>query len=145
MNRLTHHLGLLLAATLPITVICTGCRTGVNSVEPAAPANPPQMLSDKRIVTDSILSKRVQILAVKQATGVGGHLQIMIDVRNGTGSIQPFTYRIEWFDDRGMLVSSPTGGATPYVLQPRETSSITATAPTPTAKDFRLKIQRSNQ
>jgi uncharacterized protein YcfL len=63
-----------------------------------------------------------------------------VEVENTTLSRQAFTYRVEWFDEQGMIVNLPTTTAIPRTLEARETASITATAPTDRAKDFRIKF-----
>jgi uncharacterized protein YcfL len=51
-----------------------------------------------------------------------------------------FTYRVEWFDAQGMVINLPIAAAIPMSLEARETKFITATAPTPQAKDFRFRF-----
>lgn len=117
----------------------TGCTT-VNTVEPAQPAAERQMLADKRVITDSSLNWKLAIVGVNTATGPGGFLKIQVEVQNKTRSVQAFTYRVEWFDENGMIINLPTTTAIPRTIEGKETLSITATAPTPKAKDFRIKF-----
>ena|ERR1051325_11008734 len=127
------------AAAILAAGFITGCTT-VNTVEPAQPVAQRQMLSDKHVVTDASLNRRVNILGVNTATGPEGFLKIQVELQNTTRSVQAFTYRVEWFDENGMIINLPTAAAIPRTLEGRETISITATAPTPKAKDFRLKL-----
>lgn len=116
-----------------------GCTT-VNTLEPAQPVAQRDMVSDKRVITDSALNRKVRIIGVNQATGAEGFLKIQIEVANTTSRRQAFTYRVEWFDENGMIINQPTKTALPRMLEGKETLSLTATAPTPTAKDFRIKF-----
>jgi len=129
---------LLLASTTALLVL-TGCTT-VNTLEPAQPVAQRDMVSDKRVITDTSLNRRVRILGVNQATGLGGFLKIQVEVQNMTSRHQNFTYRVEWFDENGMIINLPTYTAIPKSLEGKETISITATAPTERAKDFRIKF-----
>jgi uncharacterized protein YcfL len=120
-------------------VLLPGCTT-VNTVEPAQPVARRQMLPDKRVITDASLNRHVEIIGVNTATGPEGFLKIQVEVHNKTRSEQTFTYRVEWFDENGMIISLPTASATPRTIEGMETLAITATAPTDRAKDFRIKF-----
>ena len=117
----------------------TGCTT-VNTLEPAQPAAQREMLSDKRVLTDASLNRRVRILGVNQATSPAGFLKVQVEVQNTTRSQQSFTYRVEWFDENGMIITLPTYTAIPRTMEGKETISLTATAPNDKAKDFRIKF-----
>ena len=134
--------GLLAAAALSAAAwLFTGCSsTTVNSVEPAQPSAQRAMLSDKCVFADSSLAKAVRVLGINTATDQGGFLKIQIEVQNATRSQKSFTYRIEWFDEHGIVISLPTTVATPRSLEGREMADITATAPTAKAKDFRIQF-----
>jgi uncharacterized protein YcfL len=119
--------------------------TTTNTLEPAQPVAQRQMLADKRVITDTGLYRRCRILGVNTATGPGGFLKIQVEVQNLTSSRQSFTYRVEWFDENGMIVNLPTMTAIPRTLEGKETASITATAPTDRAKDFRIKFLDSTR
>ena len=123
----------------PAILLSAGCTT-VNTVESAQPTAQRQMLPDKRVITDATLNRHVNILGVNAATGAGGFLKIQVDIQNRTSSLQSFTYRVEWFDENGMIINLPTASAIPRSIEGKETMSITATAPTERAKDFRIKF-----
>ena|SRR3990172_7534515 len=136
-----HHTAIVLSWTVTVLVLfITGCGPTMNTLEPAQSTAQRQMIADKRVITDTGLYSRVQILGVNTATGLAGFLKIQVEVENTTQSPQAFTYRIEWYDETGMIIPLPTTTAIPRTLQGRETASITATAPTPRAKDFRIKF-----
>lgn len=121
-----------------LLALLAGCTT-VNTVERAQPIAQKQMVSDKRVTTDHSLSRKVRIVGVNESTA-GDHLKIQIEVQNATRSLQSFSYRIEWYDDSAMLISTPTGIYIPKQIEGRESMFITAVAPTPKAKDFRIKF-----
>lgn len=127
------------ACVAAVALLPTGCTT-VNTLEPAQPVAQREMLSDKRVLTDASLNRRVRILGVSQATSTAGFLKIQVEVQNTTRSQQSFTYRVEWFDENGMIIPLPTNTAIPRTMEGKETVSLTATAPNPKAKDFRIKF-----
>ena len=106
----------------------------------ATPVGTRQMISDKRVITDSTLNKKVSIVGLNEATTSGGFLQVQIEVLNQKNSMQEFSYNFEWFDMNGMLVNTPTSVWIPRQIEGQEILTITAVAPTATAKDFRVKL-----
>jgi uncharacterized protein YcfL len=142
-QTLIHVLGVsLLAGTLLLAGF--GCST-VNRLEPAQPVAQRERLADQQVITDVGLHNRVRVLGVNQATGPGGFLKIQVEVLNLTSKLQSFTYRVEWFDENGMVISLPTKSAIPRTLEGKETAVITATAPTERAKDFRIQFLESTR
>jgi uncharacterized protein YcfL len=135
---------LLLAALVlaPALLLPSGCTT-VNSVEPAQPMAQRQMISDKRVITDSTLNRHVNIIGVNAATTPAGFLKIQLELQNTSSRPYSFTYRVEWFDENAMIISLPTDAAMPRTIEGKETLSITAIAPTDKAKDFRIKLLES--
>jgi uncharacterized protein YcfL len=119
--------------------LLAGCSsTTVNTVEPAVPTAQREMLADQRVRTDPSLAKAVRVVGVNVASEKEGFLKVQVEVQNTTRSRKQFTYRVQWFDELGMVINLPTAVATPRVLEGRETTYITTTAPTPQAKDFRI-------
>jgi uncharacterized protein YcfL len=135
----TNKFFLLACLAAPAVLFPAGCTT-VNTVEPAQPTAQRQMLADKRVITDSTLNRHVAILGVNTATGPAGFLKIQVELQNTSSSPHAFTYRVEWFDENGMIINLPTAAAIPRTIEGKETLSITATAPTDKAKDFRIKF-----
>ncbi len=126
----------LLASTMFVFSSCTT----VNTIERETPIGTKQMVADKRVITDDTLKRKVSIVGVNESITSGGFLQVQIEVLNQKNSMQDFSYRFEWFDMNGMLVNTPTSVWIPRQIEGQETLSITAVAPTTTAKDFRVKF-----
>jgi uncharacterized protein YcfL len=129
---------LLAAATFAAGAI-TGCTT-VNSVENAQPVAQKQMVNDKRVLTDASLDRKVRIVGVNAAVNDAGFLKIQVEVQNTTRQHQSFTYRIEWFDQNGMIINLPSYTAMPRSVEGKESIFLSATAPTERARDFRIKF-----
>lgn len=129
----------LLAGFMTCMTMLSSCTT-VNTVERESPAGTKQMIADKRVITDSTLNKKVSIIGLNEGATPGGFLQVQIEVLNRKNSMQDFSYRFEWFDMNGMLVDTPTSVWIPRQIEGQETLTITAVAPTTTAKDFRVKF-----
>ena len=117
--------------------------TTVNTVERETPIGTKQVIADKRVITDLTLNKKVSIAGVNEGMTQGGFLQVQIEVLNQKNSMQTFSYHFEWFDMNGMLVDTPTSVWIPRQIEGQETLTITAVAPTTTAKDFRVKFMEN--
>ena len=129
----------LLASTVFVFASCTT----VNTVERATPIGTKQVIADKRVITDDTLKRKVNIVGLNEGITPGGFLQVQIEVLNRKNSMQTFSYRFEWFDMNGMLVDTPTSVWIPRQIEGQETLTITAVAPTTTAKDFRVKFMEN--
>jgi len=131
---------LLSLSLLAVVLTAGGCKTGVNTVERAQPMATRDMVSDKRIITDASLNKKVQIIGINQSTGPGGFLKVQVELLNTTGSVKTFSYRWEWFDEHGNVIIGPASVDVMRHIEGKESVFITGTAPRETAKDFRLKL-----
>jgi uncharacterized protein YcfL len=118
----------------------TACKTSVNTVERAEPTSQRQMISDRRILTDPSLNRKVWIVGLNEALTDTGLLKVQVEVFNRTRSIQRFSYRFEWFDANGMLVRSPSIGAVPCQIEGGESLFLSSLAPRADSTDFRIKF-----
>jgi uncharacterized protein YcfL len=127
-------------------VLASGCVSTVQtsepvqSLQPAVPARvaapQPFPARDTRVIIDSALDRTLRVLNVIASTGRDGLLKIQVNVQNITDSPRWFSYQIDWFDENGVLLPMASGDSLPWMLLSGETSSIVATAPAATAKDF---------
>jgi len=130
------------ASLLATCLVFTGCQTSVNTVSREPPAQR-QMVTDKRVITDANLGRKVYVIGVAEAPTAGGVLQIQVEVWNRTGSAQRFNYWFEWFDSNGMQVNPTSTAKIPCLLEGGETRLLSSVAPTPLCKDFRVKFMEA--
>jgi len=131
----------LIALCAAAVAVVAGCKsTSVNTVANASKSGQTQMITDERVLTDQTLNNIVRIVGVNTATGAEGFLKVQVQVQNLKRKAYAFTYRVEWFDENGMIIDLPTAVARPRTIEGQEQIVITATAPTPRAKDFRMKF-----
>lgn len=116
-----------------------GCNT-VNTTETAQPSYQRNMVAEKRVITDSSLARKVQVLGVNATEGPGGFLKVQAELQNSTRSLHRFSYKWEWFDQSGNLLEGPTSVAITRQIEGKESMFISGIAPNPAAKDFRLKL-----
>lgn len=131
----------MFAAVILGWLVGTGCQTTVNTVQPAQPSAQVRELITKKIITDPSLNRRVRVVNAIASTGPTGFLTVQLDVQNVSQAAQRYTYRVEWFDENGILITSPAAGAIPRIIEGGEIQSIVVTAPTQQARDFRIKLQ----
>ena len=133
------------AALLARVLLTGGCKTTMNTVENAQPTAKKEMVADKRVITDSSLASKVYVVGVNEAKTPGGLIQIQLEVVNQTSSRQRFTYHVQWFDAAGMQLSSTTAAILPCVIEGKETRYLSAVAPHPACKDFRVQFLESSK
>lgn len=124
-----------------LAVILAGCATGgVNTVQSATPA--PAFIQDKRVVTDADLASDIRVLGVHQTRVSGDLLKIEVVLLNTTSSDRQIHYKVEWQDNAGMTIASPTNGWRVADLKSGEQKAIAAVAISPSATDFTIKLQQ---
>jgi uncharacterized protein YcfL len=131
------RLGLATAALL----LAAGCATNVNTVQPLNSGATPNVVADRRVITDNTLARRVQVVSLNQATVSGNLLKVQATIQNLKNSVQTLNYKFEWVDQDGMAVSSPNETWKSIQLQGRETATISSVAVSPRAADFTLKLR----
>ncbi len=117
----------------------SGCKTGTNVIEPARPSASMDVVLDKRIILDRALARDLEIEYLNQAF-TGDLRTVQTTVRNTTSAKIQFQYRYDWIDQNGMHIPTPASTWVVRSLEPGESVSLTATAPTPRAADFRFQI-----
>ena len=130
--------GVLTVATLALLV--GGC-SNVNTYENAESHATPNLVADKRVITDNTLAGTVKVVSINQAMVSGNLLKIQATVENLRSSAQTVNYKFEWFDQDGMAVNSPNETWKSLPLQGRETTTISTVAVSPKAVDFKLKFR----
>jgi uncharacterized protein YcfL len=128
------------AALCAVALAMAGCHNPMNTVENAQKSGQRNMIADQRVVTDMGLNKAVSVVGVNTAMTPGGVLKVQVELLNHTRSSHPFTYRFEWFDTNGMQIGDVMSVAVSDKLAGGESKFISAIAPNPACKDFRLKL-----
>jgi Protein of unknown function (DUF1425) len=107
------------------------------SVDTAASITPQRpSAGDKRFVIAPELQGVLHVVRVLLDNPPGTYLKIQITVQNTSDAPQHFSYHIDWFNKDGERLPAGAGDFIPWMLMPREVSSIAATAPSPLAADF---------
>jgi len=129
-----------LAALFVVALALGGCHNPINSVENAQKEGQRTMISDQRVVTDSGLNKSVSVVGINTAMTPGGVLKVQAELLNRTKSFHRFSYKFEWFDQNGMQLTTVLSATIADQIEGGESKFISAIAPTPACKDFRLKL-----
>jgi len=106
---------------------------------PLLPTPPPPQspaAADQRFIIAPELERVIRVVSVSLTNPPGAYLKIQVNLQNMTGTLQKFSYRLEWFDKDGARLPVDEGEFSPWTLAPHEESSIAATAPAPAAADF---------
>lgn len=133
-----------LAALFVVALALGGCHNPINSVENAQKEGQRNMVADQRVVTDTGLNKSVSVVGVNTGMTPGGVLKVQAELLNRTKSLHRFSYRFEWFDLNGMQITTVMTTTVPDQIEGGESKFISAVAPTPACKDFRLKLYEAH-
>jgi uncharacterized protein YcfL len=118
-----------------------GCAAPAGPAASATPVPSParsQSADDQRFIVAPELAPVIHVESVRLMHPQGAFLKIQVNVQNKTDTPQQFHYRIEWFDADGMRLPLQGGELSPWMLLPRELSSIAVTAPGHAAADFEI-------
>ena len=129
-----------LAGLFAIALTLAGCHNPMNSVENAQKSGQRSMVSDQRVVSDMGLNRSVSVVGHNTAMTPGGLLKVQAELLNTTKSFHHFSYQFEWFDQDGMQINNVVSPVVADQIEGRESKFISAIAPTPACKDFRLKL-----
>jgi uncharacterized protein YcfL len=134
---------LLASAALAAALLASGCAHSVNTVSRAEPQATPNYVNDQRVITDATLGRKVGIVEVIDNKVSGNLLKVQVTLENRSSKPQAFTYKFDWIGQDGMELSSPIGGWKQIQLEGREVRAVAATATSPAATDFRLKLREN--
>ena len=118
----------------------SGCSDTINSVENARQVGVKNMVDDKRVITDTALNDKVNVIGINNSFTPAGFMRIRVDVLNRRSSTQHFRHLVEWFDANGMPVTTASGNWLQAEILGKQTLSLTAIAPNPSCQDFRIQM-----
>ena len=126
---------------LPIVALMLIVLTGCNSVNTVSTNNPRRTnVYYSRIDMNPVLQSHIRVEGV-MARDINGVLQGQVTLQNRSSSAKDIQTRFEWFSGQGMQVDESSTVWNTYTIQPGEIRSITGTAGSPVAKDFRFGIK----
>ena len=126
--------GLLLAGT--------GCQNTVNRVENADKTMTPNVVNDKRFVTDGFLADRLQLTGINTVNVRVGFFSQMWSGLTGENPYR-IQYRFTWFDKDGMAVDSIVSTWKEMTVIPGEEVQIQSIAPSRDCKDFSISLKEA--
>jgi uncharacterized protein YcfL len=127
--------------TVGLVLFTSGCVNNVNSYERAESQATPNVIADKRVITDNTLAGTLRVVSINQSTVSGNLLKIQATVENLRNSERTVNYKFEWIGQDGMALDSANETWKSLTLQGRETTTISTVSISPRAVDFRLKFR----
>lgn len=126
-------------------VALAGCRTSVNSVDPANPAGKPNAEALAHTITDNSLNDACTPVFYNKGKTDAGFTLVQLQVQNKTRSVARMSYTVDWFDTNGMIVTSTAGKQwKPLALEAGKVETLLAVAPQPGAVDAKFHFIESN-
>lgn len=116
-----------------------GCASSVNTVERQNSLATPNIVEDKRIITDRSLANDISVLSVNESYVDNDLLKIQVKLLNQDRDPVSVNYQFVFTNTDGMTSSSSRNFKFLRFLG-KETKTISAVARTPDAVDFQLKL-----
>jgi uncharacterized protein YcfL len=82
------------------------------------------------------------VVQVNESVVSGDLTKVQVILRSTSNRAKSINYRFDWYDLDGIVVTTNNPWKS-LTLQGQQQVAVTATAPNPRAKDFRLNLQRS--
>lgn len=133
-----------LLAVMSCLLLALGCATNVNTVERANPQAKPDMIADKRIITDASLGGLIRIVSVNESIVSGNLKKVQVTLENVKNNTRRVSYKFEWIDQDGMATNSVVQSWQSLSFAGGETQMVSAVAISPKAVDFKLKLVEAN-
>jgi len=140
-----------------LLLLVAGCQNTTNRVENADKVMTPNIVNDKRFVTDGFLADRLKLTGIITSTTADDLLRVQItavNVRTGFFSQMwsgmtrenpyPIQYKFTWFDRNGMAVDSIVSTWKDMTVIPGEEVQIQSVAPNRDCKDFTIQLKEAN-
>jgi len=98
---------------------------------------------DTRVSVAPELYQRLVVRDIRLARSAGGQATMQASVVNNDHAVNRLAYRVVWFDAAGCEIPSVTSTWQLTSLAPLEVGSLTATAPSTEAVDFRFHVKEA--
>ena len=119
-------------------LFCAGCLHTVDTVENAEKTYVPDEVIRLHVETDA--TQPVKVTNILQATAANGFMMLAVEVTNTSTSDQIAFYRLDWFDETGMTVTTSLTQWNEVRLLGRGAKQLKFTAPNAVAKDFKIHL-----
>jgi uncharacterized protein YcfL len=96
--------------------------------------------SESQNITDAGLNNDAKVTNIRKSLVSGNLLHVQADITNTQDDDADINYKFEWYDAQGSKLDSPFDSFQRISIAPRETLTVSATATSPKATDFRLKL-----
>lgn len=93
-----------------------------------------------QVIATGDTEDRLRILNVAAAKA-GDLARASVELQNDSNFAWKFEYRFKWYDANGMEINAESTAWTPVAIMAKETKSLQALAPNPTAATFKLFLQ----
>jgi len=134
----------VLAAGCLLAGSATGCRYGSSGIQAnAAVAQTPEggvSTSKYVLINNTKLANGIQVVDLRQAFA-NDILQAQVTVVSKSSRTQNFQYKFQWYNAQGSEVEADRFPWTPVALYGFDSKSLSATAPNPTVREFRINIR----
>lgn len=140
-----------------LALLLAGCQDSVNSVENADRQMVPNVIQDRRFITDGFLKDRLALKGVTVSKTTQGFSKVQLQIVNirtgvlaqawsGMTGENPYKirYKFTWFTKDGMAVDTLLSDWQDATIIPGETLFLQSVAPSLECYDFQISLKESN-
>jgi len=91
----------------------------------------------------ALIGQGIEITHVVTGTNKAGFMVLQVDGYNRSTGVRRFEYKIEWLDDRGMVIDSAASTWLPVSAKGKSRFSFSSVAPSRDAVDFKINTRKA--
>ena len=123
-------------------LVCNACNNSVNTISNAGVTAEITRVNDKRVNTDSRLTKQLCLTEIRETKTNDGYKRIQVFLKNMTNKTYKFVYRFNWYDDKGQEVINPDNeNWSRKLILAGDDVTLTTVAPRKNCFDFKLRLK----
>lgn len=133
----------LFMSILIASAFMTGCYSpSVNTISNAGVTAKITRVNDKRVDTDSRLTKSLCLTEIRESKTNDGYMRIQVYLKNMTNETYKIMYRFNWYNNDGAEVENPDNEMwVRKIIVAGDDLTLTSIAPGKNCKDFKLRLK----
>ena len=138
--RIANFIALFSLLSIMVFVGCAHTPS-VNTISNANQSADIDRVVDRRVDTDRALSRTLWLTEVRESKTNDGFKRIQVFMKNRSKASFTFSYRFNWYDEKGVEVETQDDEAWKEVHAiPGDDVTLTSIAPATNCADFKLRI-----
>jgi len=139
--RILAYFGLLVFVLVGVGALSGCAATSGISGSAAVVKGPEGYMQESRVMVDNdSLARAIKITDLK-STFAGDLLKANVMLHSKRTDTLALQYKFRWYNSQGIEIEPESSPWQPIIIYGRETKSVQAVAPNPSAKEFKIEIR----